>query len=457
LTLKAEARRRFDRTSLERYRPYAKQAEFHAAGGLFRERLFIAGNQLGKTLAGASELAMHLTGDYPGWWVGRRFDGPITAIAGSESSELTRDGVQRLVLGSPADEGAWGTGTIPGARIAGVNRRQGVANAVDTISVRNRAGGQSVLQLKSYDQGRTKWQANTVDLVWFDEEPPEDIYSEGLTRTTATNGIVFVTFTPLKGVTEVVSKFYPVPNSPSRTFVQMTIDDAEHLSEDRKTEIIAGWPAHEREARARGIPTMGAGLVYPVLEENIVVPAHAIPKHWPQIGGLDFGYEHHFAAVALAHDRDSDTVYVTKAHKAKHQTPPLHVASIKPWGHWMPWAWPQDGMATEKGSGRPLAPQYGEQGLNMLPEPARFLEHGTSVEASISEILTRMQTGRFKVFDHLEPWLVECRNYHRDEVKMTIVKKNDDLMDATRYAVMMLRYAAVEPMAVARQPQKWIV
>ena len=167
----------------------------------------MAGNQLGKSLAGAAEMAIHLTGQYPAWWDGRRFDHSVTAIAGSESSELTRDGIQRLLVGPPSSEVEWGTGMIPKASIVEWNRRAGVPNALDSITVRHVNGGNSVLLFKSYDQGRGKWQANTVHVVWFDEEPPADVYSEGVTRTNATNGLVYLTFTPLLGMSDVVSMF----------------------------------------------------------------------------------------------------------------------------------------------------------------------------------------------------------------------------------------------------------
>ena len=202
-----ERTRREARTRLSRYQPYARQREFHDAGAKHRERLFMAGNQLGKTLAGAAEMAIHLTGFYPDWWQGRRFDEPILAMAGSESAELTRDGVQKLLLGPPADDAQWGTGFIPGDQITDWARRMGVSDAVDTITVRHVSGGSSTLLLKSYDQGRRKWQANTAHLVWFDEEPPLDIYVEGLTRTNATEGQVYLTFTPLLGMSDVVSMF----------------------------------------------------------------------------------------------------------------------------------------------------------------------------------------------------------------------------------------------------------
>lgn len=208
LTALRRARQERQRTNrIKAYRPYPKQAEFHANGARHRERLFMAGNQLGKTLAGAAEMAMHLTGQYPYWWQGRRFGEPILAMAGSESAELTRDGAQKLLIGPPADEGEWGTGFIPGASIADTARRMGVADALDTVQVTHASGGRSTLLFKSYDQGRRKWQANTAHVVWFDEEPPLDIYMEGLTRTNATGGLVYLTFTPLLGMSAVVSMF----------------------------------------------------------------------------------------------------------------------------------------------------------------------------------------------------------------------------------------------------------
>jgi phage terminase large subunit-like protein len=167
----------------------------------------MAGNQLGKTYCGAAEVAMHLTGQYPAWWDRPRWDRPTRWWAGSKTGEVTRDGVQRLLIGEPKDEGQWGTGMIPADDLLEWSRRQGVADALDNATVKHARAANSTLGFKSYDQGRQKWQGETLDGVWFDEEPPLDIYMEGLTRTNATGGIAMITFTPLLGMSDVVAMF----------------------------------------------------------------------------------------------------------------------------------------------------------------------------------------------------------------------------------------------------------
>ena len=169
----------------------------------------MAGNQLGKTLAGSMEWAMHLTGRYPDWWQGKRFDRAVRLWAAGETRSSTRDTVQKLLLGPPEIEEEWGTGAIPGGAIkwSAIRRAAGVANAIDSLIVKHVSGHVSTLLFKAYEQGRSAWQGETLDGVWFDEEPPMDVYFEGLTRTNATGGIVMVTFTPLKGMSEVVRTF----------------------------------------------------------------------------------------------------------------------------------------------------------------------------------------------------------------------------------------------------------
>jgi len=239
----------------------------------------------------------------------------------------------------------------------------------------------------------------------------------------------------------------------SRHVTFMTIDDAEHYTAEEREAIVAAYPAHEREARAKGIPVLGSGRIFPVPEEDIKVSPFPLPKFWPRIGGLDFGWDHPSGAVELAWDTEADVVYVTKAHRASQQTPAMQAITLKPWGAWLPWSWPRDGRReTLEGAGIALAKQYKEQGMNMLETHAQFPDGSVSVEAGLMDMLDRMQTGRFKVFDTLNDWFEEFRLYHRKDG--VVVKLRDDLMAATRYGMMMLRKSIVNPNEFTRLKQK---
>jgi phage terminase large subunit-like protein len=435
-----EVRRLLSLDRLAQYDPYEKQAQFHAAGAKARERLFMAGNQLGKTVAGGFEAAMHATGLYPDWWVGRRFDKPTVGWAAGVTGETTRDNPQRVLLGRST---AHGTGAIPAKRLVQVVPGRGVPELVNTIKVKHLSGGTSHIVLKAYEQGREKWQGDSVDWVWFDEEPPQDIYSEGLTRTNATNGIAFMTFTPLLGMSEVVRSFLHAP-TPDRHVTTMTIDDAPHYSPEQRARIIASYPAHEREARAKGIPVLGSGRIFPIEEALIEDAEVQLPAHWPRICGLDIGYDHPTAAAWLAWDRDADVIHVYDVYRLREQTPVVHSAAIRARGVWIPVAWPHDALQHDKGgSGEQIAEQYRKHGINMLPDRATFADGSSGVEAGLMEMLDRMKTGRLKVAKHLEDWWQEFRLYHRKDGR--VVKEIDDLMSATRYAMMMLREAKTPP------------
>ena len=212
--LESETKLRRDTNRLRHYVPYAKQKEFHAAGAVHSERLFMAGNQLGKTWAGGYETAMHLTGRYPDWWEGQTFDKPPIIWASGVTGESTRDNPQRVLIGDPPKEESWGTGTIPKDCLLDYGRAMGVPNLLDNAIIRWGGGGdvqagEALLYFKAYEKGREKWQGPTIDAVWFDEEPPLDIYTEGLTRTNRgqRSQFVYITFTPLLGMSDVVSLF----------------------------------------------------------------------------------------------------------------------------------------------------------------------------------------------------------------------------------------------------------
>jgi phage terminase large subunit-like protein len=403
--------------------------------------MFMAANQVGKTIAGGSEAAMHATGRYPDWWTGRTFNEPTAAWVGSPTGETLRDSPQRILLGRV---GQHGTGTIPKDAIREKIPGRGVSDLIDTIVVKWGGGGDvqaadSTIGLKSYVQGREKWQGETLHWLWYDEEPPSDIYTEGLTRTNVKQGPVWLTFTPLLGMSDVV-RSYLLDKSPDRNVTVMTIDEAEHFTAEQREQIVRSYPAHERDARTKGIPILGSGRIFPVSEETITCAPFEIPDHFHRLGGMDFGWDHPFAAVELAWDGDQDIVYVIKVHRLREATPVVHAGAIRSWGAKLPWAWPRDGRReTLEGAGIALAEQYSAQNLNMLPIHAQFQDGSVSVEAGLMDMLTRMETGKFKVFSSLLDWFEEFRLFHRKDGK--VVKEGDDLLAATRYGVMMLRFA----------------
>lgn len=183
---------------------YSKHVAFFNGGAKYNERLFMAGNRVGKSIAGAYELTCHLTGLYPAWWTGARFDDHINAWAVGKTSETTRDVVQLALLGHP---NAVGTGMIPSDCIVDYRFKPNTNQSLDWVTVKNVTGKDSWLGLKSYDQGRKAFEGTEKEVVWLDEEPPSAIYTECLTRTATVDGIVFCTFTPLEGATEMVQSF----------------------------------------------------------------------------------------------------------------------------------------------------------------------------------------------------------------------------------------------------------
>lgn len=184
---------------------YPKHMAFFDAGNEHRERLFMAGNRVGKTIAGGYECTGHLTGVYKPWWKGRRFDRPVKLLAAGDTRATTRDIIQEKMLGVYED---LGSGLIPKARLVGdPSRVPGIPKAYEEVKVKSNFGGLSTMMLRSYDQGRKIFQGFEADIIWLDEEVPQDIYAEALIRTMTTNGLMIMTFTPLNGLTPLVVDF----------------------------------------------------------------------------------------------------------------------------------------------------------------------------------------------------------------------------------------------------------
>ena len=427
--------------------PYTWQEEFHTAGADHPERAIIAGNRVGKTRTAAAEVAIHLTGKYPDWWKGRRFSEPTSWIVAGPTNELTRDICQYELFGGmmEGERRPTGKGWIPVDCIGAVGFRQcGVPHVLDTVQVRHVTGGWSLCTFKSYEQGAVKFQGVSRHGVWLDEEPDKhDIYSESQTRVIDKKGLVMFTRTPLFGMSGIIQHF--VDGGPGIYVRYATWEDAPHLDKEARDQLLQSYPEHERDTRSKGVPMMGTGGVYPVPDEVIACEPFEIPPYYRRICGIDFGIDHPGAGAWIAHDPDSDVVYIYDCYRERGQTAVYHSKAINSRGDWIPVAWPHDGMIRDKAGGEALKDQFIKNGVNMLAESSRYEDGkgGAQPREPITiDILERMRTGRIKVFSNLNEWFEEKRMLHRKDGK--IVAEKDDIESAMRYAMMSLRFALTE-------------
>lgn len=425
---------------------YPKHREFFRAGAEYRERCMLAANRVGKTEGvGAYEVTLHLTGRYPAWWEGRRFPKPIRCWAAGDTSKTVREIIQPKLLG---EAGRIGTGMIPGETIVHTAAKAGVADAIDTVWVKHASGGRSVLVLKSYDQKRESFQGSEQDVIWLDEEPPEDIMTECVMRTMATvtfaGGVLLLTFTPINGWTDVVERFLNETErqKAGRFVITATWADAPHLSEAEQAKLFATLPPHQRDPRTKGIPALGSGAIYPIPEEELLVKDFPVPKHWPRAYALDVGWNR-TAAVWSAHDRETDVLYLYAEYYRAEAEPSTHVHAIKARGEWIRGVIDPAARGRSQVDGRQLLQMYRDLGLNVT-------EANNALESGIYEVWQRMVTGRLKVFGSLGNWFAERRRYRRDD-KGRVVNEYDHLMAAMRYLVM--SGIAVERTEAPKQPK----
>lgn len=437
---------------------YEWQRAFIRAGADFSQVCLMAANRVGKTWTGTYIDAIHALGEYPDDWDGHRFEHPPLIWVLGYSGEKLRDLLQQPIVGTYSD-GACEGGLIPKERIIDAIP-SGVPRLAKEIKVRHASGGVSRIQFWSYSQGQHALMGDSVDWFHIDEEPKDQtIYPQVLTRTATGDqgrgGRGILTFTPENGRTELVVQFMDNPG-PGQKIMTVGWDDAPHLSERVKEELLASFPAHQRDMRTKGVPMLGHGRIYDLAEEFVTCQPFEIPKHWRVIDGMDFGWDHPQAHIQLVIDQENEAFYVTRAWKQSKVSPNEAWGAVKPWGNGVPTAWPLDGLQTEKGSGKQQKSYYTEAGFAMLPSHATWPDGSNGVEAGLYEIRDLMQKGKFKIFSGLREVFEEFNQYHRDE-RGNIVKTRDDLLDAIRYAYMCRRFAVPIGDVGAQKPKPVII
>jgi len=403
---------------------YPKQVSFFSAGKEYKERGFIAANRVGKSEAGCYETVCHATGLYPDWWEGLRYTRPILIWVGGDTATTVRDIIQKKLIGDMND---MGSGMLPKELIVEYKTRRNVPEAIEILRIKHVTGGVTTLVLKTYEQGRATWQGTEVDFIWVDEECPSSVYSEALIRLMTTQGSMITTFTPLQGITEVVLGFLDNSQDTDAEYPKWveicTRDDVPHLTEEEKAKTLASTPPQLRDARSKGIPTVGEGLVYPVDPKNIIVDDFPVPNHFKRLYGMDVGWNS-TAAVWGAWDTENDIIYLYSEHKQGQAEPAIHAKAIRARGKIKGQIDPAS-RGRSQIDGETLYRMYREEGLMIYPA-------NNAVEAGIFNIWERFTSGRLKIFASLTQTFRELSLYHRDE-NGKIVKKNDHLLDAIRY------------------------
>ena len=422
---------------------YGWQTEFIAATASYSQCCLIAANRIGKTYTGTYVDAIHALGEYPDEWEGHRFDHASLIWCLGYSGEKTRDLLQTPLVGRKNGDKFEG-GLIPADKIIGYESMTGTPNAIRTLLVRHATGETARIQFWSYSQGQHALMGDGVDWFHIDEEPRDEaIFPQVLVRTATGDrgrgGRGILTFTPENGRTALVLQFMDGP-SRAQFCMRKGWDDAPHLDERVKEELLASFPAHQREMRTKGVPMLGHGRIYDLAEEDVVCGPFDIPRHFRVIDGMDFGWDHPQAHVQLVIDPDSETFYVTRSWRKRHALADVAWGAVKAWAKDVPTAWPADGLQTEKGSGKQQRRYYTEAGFRMLTEHATWADGSNGVEAGLMEIRDLMLKGKFKFFAGQRDAMDEFLQYHRDE-NGRLVKVGEDILDAVRYAYMMRRFA----------------
>lgn len=440
-----------------RYKPYIRQREFHNAGDSFRHRLFQAGNRVGKTHAAMVELYFHLTGMYPVWWEGLRYTSPPRLLVVGVSFRVLRETTIKELFGHPGSlrKGEGYEGIVGMDMVNGYQYSSQSPGVLDWVTLSHISGGSSRVVFMSYEQKRDEFQGFAVDGVYFDEEPPADIYDEAATRSsTGEHGKrTTLTLTPLKGETEITRRFRREEErlSASRHVTRMSLHDVPHFTAAEKAEYEADYDERTREARVHGNVVLGDGAVFPVGASKIRRrPLGEISEHWKWIAAVDFGWTHKQACVLCYYEPKADIIHVERCWSEKRKSAPEARLQVMRWGDPL-WAWPHDGNRGERLSqeGPSLVQVYRDAGFRMMRKHVKNPDGGRSRVWGVQEMLVRMQSGRLKVNSELVDWFDEYDSYHYDGID--IVTRHDDLMSATRYAVMAIVGGWAEPVGSARE------
>ncbi len=434
LTIENEQNRRKQGSKIFSYntgdKVHSKQLEFHKCQK--RNRWVFGGNRSGKTECGAVETVWRARGIHPYRLNRPRTDGWVVSV----SSEVQKDVAQKKILEYLHPDWIERIVMLEGSK----DYPEG--GVIDTIYVRNISGGISSIAFKSAQQGREKFQGASLDYVWFDEEPPKDIYLECLMRVVDKVGDVYATMTPLKGLTWVYDDIYLNPkDDPEIWSIQMEWGDNPFLSASEVQRLTSVLSSDELEARRYGRFQGRGGMVYPDFDSSVhLIDPISLPKEWQCAISIDPGLKNPLSCHFYYMDYDG-VIYVAREHYEAGQDIAYHAEKILKLARELDWAFRSDGylevLIDSASNQRTLASLKSVSDL--------FYEHGIVCNTKVNKDLFsgvarvrelfRSRPPRIYIFKTCTNMIREIKGYawgHGD----TPLKRDDHAMDELRYFVM---------------------
>ena len=412
---------------------HQKQLDFHKSNK--RNRWVFGGNRTGKTECGAVETIWLARGNHPYKENKKNVTGWVVSLSTKVQKEVAQEKILKYLNRSWIDEIIMAQGK-KGSPEFGV---------IDTIVIKNVFGGLSRISFKSCEEGRDKFQGTSLDFVWFDEEPPEDIYIECKMRVIDKCGEVFGTMTPLKGLTWVYNQIYLNERNDDEVYYQfMDWSDNPFLSAEEVKRLSSTLSESELENRKFGrFSGVNHSLVYSEFDENVhVIDPFVIPRDWQENISIDPGLTNPLSAHFYAVDYDGN-IYVVAEHYEANRTIDYHSKRLNEIANNLSWKRSHSGKleaiidsaANQKtlSGTKSVTELFSDFGILVNPKVNKDLYSGINrVKSYLRDVNGNVKLYIFRTCVNM---IREFKSYFWGKADNP-VKKDDHSLDELRYFIM---------------------